>query len=692
MARGRERSSQSAIEFLMTYGWAIVAVTVALGVLYSLGIFGFGANSTSGCAVLAGFSCTKPVLYSSGSMTIGFGQVGGTKTITATGCSSNSTAPTAWETTSITLQSGQVSNLTFQCPGFQGKQLGSTYQGTLWIQYYGPSGGGSVTQQIATIKVPVTGSGLPGIPLGSSYVPITLTNAQANATGSNFQEMINVSANLYTANEASDLGNIRFYQGSTQLYSWCESGCLVGSAKAVFWVKIPGGIGADSNTVIDMVLENTISVDYDGIYAGESPLQSVTGYQPSSSKIKFATNVISVSSPSGITVSPSLSGANMWICGIAEGNGFRAHTSMSSVFSDEFDYIVLAGLGTSSGCSASYNVDGGTGQNSWSGVGVALNTNGIAYRTEEADNGTYCSTACNSVPLGITTAGTSFVVLVGGCSQGSGNPGVDVRCGLNNLPSGCTGSTTTYDTYESALIYVCNSLSAGSYTVTISTNSGNDADMMLAAYIFQNTTSVPQSYALHDNGANVFSYYQNFAGTSCPSGWGCTGTVNNGLFALGGTGPAITYISNTTGGALDFYGEAYASPNYLEGVGECLLQPGGINPVEACLGYNPFGSGPHSDAYGSSYGGGGAFSPQPSFGNHVWSYSTNLKSSTYASYDYGSTIYDSQNYIVNQHPDSFTSMQIVARYGGQLNVFWLRTRAYPPNGAMPSASFGSISS
>jgi DNA-binding beta-propeller fold protein YncE len=157
------RRSQSAIEYLTTYGWAIVAVAVAIGVLYSLGVFGGAANGATGCTVISGFTCSKPLLYSSGILTLGFGQIGATKTITATGCTQNATAPTNWLSNGTTIQSGQVSNLTFSCSGIQsGAALGSIYTGTLWIQYTVSGGSGqTVTQQVGTIKLPVQAGGSP---------------------------------------------------------------------------------------------------------------------------------------------------------------------------------------------------------------------------------------------------------------------------------------------------------------------------------------------------------------------------------------------------------------------------------------------------------------------------------------------------------------------------------------------------
>jgi hypothetical protein len=267
MAKG-----QSAIEYLMTYGWAIVSVMVALGVMYSLGIFAVGSNSATGCTVVEGFSCTQPLLYSSGTLIVGFGQIGQTKTITATGCSQGTTEPTTWVGTSVTLQSGQVSQLQFNCPGVQGSVLGTVFQGTLWVNYTIPGGtGGTVTQEVAAVSVPVTQTGSSGLPPGTSYVPITVTNGQAQATPSQFQQMITFDPQAYTSNEAYDLGNIRFYQSGTELHSWCESGCARSSSYAVFWVLLPGGIAANGGTVVDMAFMTPNTMEYDGIYAGEAP-------------------------------------------------------------------------------------------------------------------------------------------------------------------------------------------------------------------------------------------------------------------------------------------------------------------------------------------------------------------------------------------------------------------------------------
>ncbi len=106
-------------------------------------------------------------------------------------------------------------------------------------------------------------------------VGILINNAQSTATGANFQQMVYFDPQKFSTYEAQDLGNIRFYSGGTELYSWCESGCTSSSSNALFWVKLITSIPAYSSQTINMTfLSNT--TQYDGIYAGEAPQLSPT--------------------------------------------------------------------------------------------------------------------------------------------------------------------------------------------------------------------------------------------------------------------------------------------------------------------------------------------------------------------------------------------------------------------------------
>jgi uncharacterized protein (UPF0333 family) len=52
-----KKRGQAAMEFLMTYGWAILIVLVALGALYYLGLFDSDSKSTGSCSLPAPLLC-----------------------------------------------------------------------------------------------------------------------------------------------------------------------------------------------------------------------------------------------------------------------------------------------------------------------------------------------------------------------------------------------------------------------------------------------------------------------------------------------------------------------------------------------------------------------------------------------------------------------------------------------------------
>ncbi len=58
------RRGQAAMEYLMTYGWAILVIVIVLAALLYLGIFNL--NPPEVCTMPAGMSCTKSYLSSTG--------------------------------------------------------------------------------------------------------------------------------------------------------------------------------------------------------------------------------------------------------------------------------------------------------------------------------------------------------------------------------------------------------------------------------------------------------------------------------------------------------------------------------------------------------------------------------------------------------------------------------------------------
>jgi hypothetical protein len=66
--------AQSAMEYLMTYGWAILIIAVVLGALFSLGVFSSGALLGTACVAGPGYECLNPILGTSGNIAFTFGQ------------------------------------------------------------------------------------------------------------------------------------------------------------------------------------------------------------------------------------------------------------------------------------------------------------------------------------------------------------------------------------------------------------------------------------------------------------------------------------------------------------------------------------------------------------------------------------------------------------------------------------------
>ena len=128
----------------------------------------------------------------------------------------------------------------------------------------------------------VTSSALP-----LYYVPVTLTNNQGSPTPNPFQVLIQPNPSLYSAREASDLGNVRFCLDTgcnAELYSWlegCGSGapygaCSTTSTSATFWIKLTSSIAGNGGTLTIYMTFLSTSTDFDGIQAGEAPTLSGT--------------------------------------------------------------------------------------------------------------------------------------------------------------------------------------------------------------------------------------------------------------------------------------------------------------------------------------------------------------------------------------------------------------------------------
>jgi len=200
-------------------------------------------------------------------------------------------------------------------------------------------------------------------------------------------------------------------------------------------------------------------------------------------------------------------------------------------------------------------------------------------------------------------------------------------------------------------------------------------------------------YGEYDDGASVFNFYDNFAGTSLNTNkWTRSGTitVNNGLLIEGSSAPSqIETNSNYGSSVLDWYGYATV--------------PTGGSGYWTNLGWYSNENNEQGNNWfthdGSSYYGYGYVT------------TSSVPTITYTSTTAGSSpkyIFSTANdgtnahYLLNYNAQSNTyAMQTTTNYigfrngasssGGGADVFvqWVRVRAYSPNGVMPSVQFGS---
>ena len=177
---------QSAMEYLMTYGWSILIIAVVIASLIELGVFNSSSTSTSACIGTTGYSCTHPTLYSSGTLIVGLGQVG-TQPIDVIGTScTNSSSPGAIAPIStLQVQSEQQVQLVFRCP-LKSTSTGTQFTGHLWIEY-NTSTAHNLIQEIGTVITPVISSN------ESSYAPIAYISSDSKivAVNLNTYEVVN---------------------------------------------------------------------------------------------------------------------------------------------------------------------------------------------------------------------------------------------------------------------------------------------------------------------------------------------------------------------------------------------------------------------------------------------------------------------------------------------------------------------
>ncbi len=153
----RHQKAQSAMEYLMTYGWAILIIAVVLGALFSLGVFSGSNLLGSACVASSGYLCQSPVYsHANGEILATLGQNTGTNWATANFVFVPQGTPTSGGLPSTLASAGGVTfngNTLYSTNG-EGITSGQTVQ--LWLPVNGVSS--STANGFVNVGIPATGS------------------------------------------------------------------------------------------------------------------------------------------------------------------------------------------------------------------------------------------------------------------------------------------------------------------------------------------------------------------------------------------------------------------------------------------------------------------------------------------------------------------------------------------------------
>ena len=158
----KSMKGQSAMEYLMTYGWAILIIAIVLVALFELGIFG-GSTLPTACVAQSGFVCSSPSFVGA-NIVVTVGQSSGQTYSAVTLAFINSSNLHLVQSSSPSFPTGT----TFPLPspdtmtsgseyvanvpiGYVAPAAGSGISGELWISYTASGSSATQYQELATI-------------------------------------------------------------------------------------------------------------------------------------------------------------------------------------------------------------------------------------------------------------------------------------------------------------------------------------------------------------------------------------------------------------------------------------------------------------------------------------------------------------------------------------------------------------
>ena len=275
------KRSQSALEYMMTYGWAILIIVIVAVILYSMGIFNPSSSVTFTSSGFSPFTVSSslcnnigykiaviagPIPNNANSLTIN-------KVFVTSATGANATTASYTLTNPVTLKSGQ--SATILIPNVACNAANVHYSLSAKIEYSYTAG--TLGLQYVNTSGTVAGTSITGKPsVLTAYEPITITNSQSSATPNPFQQMINFTSSDpgFSSIATGNFGqNVEFfYYNGTVIPSWLEN---YTSTNAIWWLKL-GNIPAGSSETIYVGFAPTSTNLFNTVNDGEAPQLSST--------------------------------------------------------------------------------------------------------------------------------------------------------------------------------------------------------------------------------------------------------------------------------------------------------------------------------------------------------------------------------------------------------------------------------
>ncbi len=254
------KKSQSALEYLLTYGWAITIIVLVMAAIYYMGILNIPPSGPA----ISGFSGIEVTAVQANTSVFEFSiknNLGITANLSTLSVSFDGNMYKLWQCTATILDPGE-SAICAILGNFSASRISAQVSMAYSVSNIlgGVSNGTiSITPQVQFISSPF-----------SPYsVRIAVYNNQSSATPTPFQQAIKFNPTLFSGYELSNLGNIRLYYNGQELYSWCEYGCSNNANSSLIWVKLTNSIAANSTINLTMTFEPL--TNYNSVYSGEAP-------------------------------------------------------------------------------------------------------------------------------------------------------------------------------------------------------------------------------------------------------------------------------------------------------------------------------------------------------------------------------------------------------------------------------------